>query len=227
MTDDDLRAAYAAHLGRPAPADARACPSPEELLALVRREGPEAQRLTVLDHVMGCADCRREFDLLRAVEAARSEAGGRGARAGAQHGQHVARRWAGPVGFALAASLVLAIGVRQYHGRTAADGAADALRGADDGIALVTPAARGALPLGAPARFVWRATPGATRYDFEILAPDGTSVVTATTADTTVTLPDARRLVPGTTYQWWVRAVGDAGGAPRRSALRAFHTTPR
>ncbi|HEY0776919.1 MAG TPA: hypothetical protein VGD56_03035, partial [Gemmatirosa sp.] len=73
MTDDQLREAYAAHLRTRDPgtrADPAACVSPEDLLALVRREGPEPHRLAVLDHVMQCERCRTEFELLRAVEAA-------------------------------------------------------------------------------------------------------------------------------------------------------------
>ena len=84
MSDDRLRELYAiAQAGRSAGAGGEH-PAPEAIAALVRREGPEEARLATLDHVMSCADCRRDFDLLRAVERAGVESGAAGrAAAGA------------------------------------------------------------------------------------------------------------------------------------------------
>ena len=60
-----------------------ACPLPEAVLALVRREGSEDSRLATLDHVMSCPQCRSEFDLLRSIELAGAASGAaRPARAG-------------------------------------------------------------------------------------------------------------------------------------------------
>jgi hypothetical protein len=49
-----------------------ACVSADDVLALVRQEGPETRRLEILDHVMSCRECHREFQLLRALEVAGS-----------------------------------------------------------------------------------------------------------------------------------------------------------
>ncbi len=231
MTDDELRDAYAAHLRRAQPPDARgptsdACASLEDILTLVRGEGPEARRLAVLDHVMSCARCRAEFDMLRSVETAgRQLVEGEGAIVRPLRPARIApalRRWPGGVGLAVAASLVLAVGVRQYRAR----GDTDLERGAGDAVALVAPAP-GDVPAGAPLRFVWHAVPRATRYEVEVLAADGAAVASGTTADTVFALADARRLAPGTTYRWWVSAVGDDGAAARRSALRPLRVARR
>ena len=52
------------------------CPTPEAILALVRREGGEHERLATLEHVMSCAACHREYEWLQAVDEAAVEAGG-------------------------------------------------------------------------------------------------------------------------------------------------------
>src|SRR5688500_6422307 len=79
------------------------CVTPERLLDLVRGNGSEQSRLHTLDHVMACPSCRREFDLLQAVEQAGIAAGARRPKVRWQL-QRIA-----PIG--LAASLLLAFGV--------------------------------------------------------------------------------------------------------------------
>ncbi|HEY0779468.1 MAG TPA: hypothetical protein VGD56_15985, partial [Gemmatirosa sp.] len=125
--------------------------------------------------------------------------------------------------------LLLIVGVRQYRAHEVAAGT-DVERGAPEaaageGVALVAPSS-GAVPAGAAVRFVWRTVPQATRYELEVLAPDGTVAVAAATADTAWLLTNPRPLALGVTYQWWVRVVGDAGAA-RRSPLRALRVVPR
>ena len=75
MSDDRLRDLYAIGQGDRPAGPGGEHPAPEVIAALVRREGPEEGRLATLDHVMSCADCRRDFDLLRAVERAGVESG--------------------------------------------------------------------------------------------------------------------------------------------------------
>ena len=53
------------------------CPSPEAMLALLQREGPESERLATLEHVMSCPACHREYEWLGAVDRAATQAGGR------------------------------------------------------------------------------------------------------------------------------------------------------
>ena len=75
VNDEQLREIYGGLMTTSARRGPSSCPAPEALLALVRREGPEETRLATLDHVMSCADCRSEFDLLRSIELAGAEAG--------------------------------------------------------------------------------------------------------------------------------------------------------
>src|SRR3954464_4734706 len=63
--DERLRLAYGASLAERARKGV-AHPQPEALLALAERSGGDAERLEVLDHVMACDACRRDFDLIRA-----------------------------------------------------------------------------------------------------------------------------------------------------------------
>ena len=103
VNDERLRAAYGTAL-RSGVAGGNTHASPEAIAALVRREGPESERLATLDHVMSCLDCRRDFDLLRAVEQAGRQVGA--ARTSARP------TWLMPA--ALAASLLVAIGLGQW-----------------------------------------------------------------------------------------------------------------
>src|SRR5690242_15022183 len=104
MTEDELRARYHEALRDRANGDRSACPTPEELLAVVERRGSEAGRLATLDHAMSCsAGCAPEFELLRAMHAA--------------GGTARARRVRFPVWSvipAAAAVLIVALGVRQW-----------------------------------------------------------------------------------------------------------------
>ena len=147
--------------GRP-PARAASIPPPEAIAALVRREGPEEARLATLDHVMSCADCRRDFDLLRAVERAGVESGAAGARGGRRAWLHAggARR-VGPA-----------------RGRRRPDGAA--LRRATTrpaatatrAVVLVPARPRGQAGDAAHLRLACR-SPGASRYELELLDAGG------------------------------------------------------
>jgi hypothetical protein len=65
LTDARLRDLYAR--GLHTPDERRGCPDADTMLALVRGEGAEEQRLATIDHVMSCEACSREFELLRAL----------------------------------------------------------------------------------------------------------------------------------------------------------------
>jgi hypothetical protein len=184
------------------------CPEPEAILALVRREGAEDTRLAILDHVMSCADCRSEFDLLRSIETA-----------GAQSGAAVrpGRRWLAPA--ALAASVLLAVVI----GRMAIPGTpeGEVVRSGDrDRVTLVAPPPQATT--GAPLLFAWHPIPGASRYRLEVMTKEGDVVLEAETADTAITVQSAADLPPGE-YQWWVGAT--AAGATPRSDFRPLRLT--
>ena len=211
MSDDRLRALYAiAQTGRP-PGPGGEHPAPEAIAALVRREGPEEGRLATLDHVMSCADCRRDFDLLRAVERAGVESGAAG-RSGR-------RAWLMPA--ALAASFLLAVGLGRTVLRSGGD---DTTRGGDRGAVILVQPGREARA-GDSLTFSWRAVPGASRYEIEVLNAGGGVVASAATTDTTIS-SEATRLLPPGDYRWWVRATTPDARA-LRSAIRPLRLVAR
>ena len=202
MNDERLRELYQKALaGGSVPTDdgRESCVSPEQLLALVRREGAEQTRLTTLDHVMACPSCRHEFDLLRAVE-----------QAGVESGARPRARWQwhnlAPVG--LAASLLLALGVA--IGLNRAGETPDQPRGASGGVTLLAPAAQ--VTADEPITFVWRPVNHASRYIVELLqgSGGGATVLSRETSDTALVLHPGL-FQPGAEYSWWVRAVTPAG----------------
>lgn len=174
MNDAELRRLYGEALSRPAPS--AGCPSPEALVALVLREGPEEARLVTLDHVMGCAHCLPEFELLRSME-----------RSGAAAAPAVQprRRWYIPV--ALAASILLAVAVVRRISPPD-----DVIRGPAGSVVLLAPGA--SVPSGQPLTFTWQPVPRATGYRMEVLGPDGSVVASAETSDTMVALAADREL---------------------------------
>ena len=190
MSDTRLQELYAQALARRSAAATAGCVTPEQLLALVRREGAESDRLAILDHVMGCPACRREFDLLRAVESA-------GRRiTGTPSVRSIGRRF---IPLALAASLLLVVGVGLLMRDRAAG---DTVRGGGGQLTLISPYTD--VPPGGPITFAWRPLPGVNRYQIEVLDQNGKAIFSDTTRDTTVTW-SAARLRPGVTYKWWIR----------------------
>jgi hypothetical protein len=219
--DERLRALYREGAG-----DSAGAPhaTPEALAAAAEHRGAEVDRVRTLDHVMTCAQCRREFDLLWATE-----------RAGQRL---VARRRSLTTWSLLAAAAVVVIavgvtvglpGMRRGTPAAGAAGGVDAAdsteRGAEGGgatggastIEVIAP--RGPVAADAQRVFVWHAVPGDARYDLEVLDDTGRVVFRTATADTTIAWPE---LGVGRTYRWWVRAnTVDAW----RSPLTPF-TTP-
>ena len=229
MKDERLQDLYARVLARSTTATRAAhgrerCVTPEELLGLVRREGPEERRLQVLDHIMACDVCRGEFELLRSIEGAGSaveaaEAAPDIPRIGARGG------WRRLAPLALAASVLLAVGLsiglqRSWFGSTDGSGV---MRGAADEVTALAPA--GEIRPEAPITFAWRPVPGARRYGVEVLDLGGELEYADSTTDTVLVMRETGRLTPGAEYQWWVRASLDAGAqarsTPRRFRLRS------
>lgn len=211
MSDERLRELYAtAQTARPAGAGEHA--SPEAIDALVRREGPEEARLGTLDHVMSCAECRRDFDLLRAVERAGVESGAVAERVGKRRG------WLMPA--ALAASVLLAVGVGRTVLRSGGD---ETTRGSGDAVELMHPGREARA--GDPLTFAWHPVPDASRYELELLDAGGGVAASVATTDTTAT-PAAAQALPAGDYTWWVRATTSDARAIR-SALRPLRLVAR
>jgi hypothetical protein len=203
VTATRLQELYAQALARRSTAGTAECVSPDDLLALVRREGTESRRLEVLDHVMGCNPCRRELDLLRALEAAGAESAG------------VSRPGLGRrlMPWALAASVLLAVGIGVAVRNNSQ--LSDTPRGGANGIVLLAPPIE--VVSGEPITFVWRPVAGAHRYRVEILDDKDATLFAGQTTDTTLRW-SGEQLRPGWTYRWWVRDA--TPGAQLVSPLR-------
>lgn len=217
MTPDDrMREAYSRAVeARTAPRRA-GCASPDAMLALVRREGREADRLATLDHAMACAACREEFELLRSLE----RAGGDDARKAVE-----GIRWKRHLAMALAASVVLAVGVETGR-RVMERDQRDVMRGAGDGVTLIAPAEGAAARAGTDSlTFAWTTVPGAEAYLVEVLSADGSPVVSQRTRDTTYTIGAANGL-PAGEYRWLVQSYAADGTEARSPARRLTLTTP-
>jgi hypothetical protein len=203
MTDEELRRAYQAAVAA-RPPGREECPAPEALSALVAREGSEAERLALLDHVMSCAACRREFELLRSV--------------------HVASRprstWRfQPLALAASIALLVGLGGAALWTRLVPSGT-DTFRGSGAQVELVRPTAGSVV--SPPLILAWQPLSGTRTYTVELLATDGRLVRSWTTADTAITLSDSGSpQLPAGDYAWWVRArLPD--GSERRSAMVRF-----
>jgi hypothetical protein len=208
VSDERLRDLYAAAVKARGATVGGSHPSPEAIADLVKRTGAEDVRLATLDHVMSCAECRRDFDLLRTVE-----------RVAGGPARPVARRsWVLPT--ALAATLLVAVGL----GRTLTSPPDDMTRGGEEAsVVLVTPGDEA--PAGAPVMFTWRSVTGATRYELELLDAGGGVAASAATTDTTAAPAATTGLPPGD-YRWWVRAT-TADARSVRSSLRPLRLTAR
>jgi len=217
LTDERLRALYAPTAER-VPERRAACASPEAILALVRRDGAEGERLRTLDHVMSCGACRKDFELLRAVESAGEATGATvAARPVRRFGGLASSPWTWGI-TAIAASLVLAVGLR--HGGPTGTVLRDAA-GAEAriGISLIAPNARATAPVHS-LTFVWRPSPKTVRYTLEVLDTAGTVAYSASTTDTALVVKDAaKRLKTGVAYRWWVRSLS-ISGEERHSEFR-------
>ncbi len=203
VNDSDLRSDYQRALEHRRGPDRHACPSVEAIEALVEGSGAESQRLATLDHVMSCAACQREFELLRAIGAA-----GRPRRTALQ-----------PRTYALAAAVVLVVGASIFYalGRQSEP----LLRGEPSAIAAPVPLTpRGDVEVAAARRFTWRPIPNATRYLVELVAPGGAVRALGTVTDTVWQLPDSVQLDRGEELEWWVRAEFPDGRQMRSSLTR-------
>lgn len=195
MDDAPLRAAYARAMTARG-ADRAGCPAPEALRDLATSTVVAESDAGAFDHVMSCAACRDEYELLRSIH-----------RAGAQAPAVRARRW---TPLALAATMLLAVGL----------GSAillrrDGMRGIADAVQLVTP---GRVAPGEPLPLAWHPVDGATAYRAELLDEVGAPLFSTTTGDTAVVVP-AGTIAPGTRVVDFLVVATRADGSQRRSAM--------
>jgi hypothetical protein len=203
FSDEELRAAYVPK-ARTKRARGQDCPSPEALLAALRGEGEEAERLRVLDHALQCDACRPELALLHGVSGASGAPAGR-----------LPLSWQRFIPVAAAASIVLValVGLNQFLNREGV------LRGSGSSdVVLVAPASNATISADST-RFLWHSVPGAIRYTLEAAAADGTIIASSETTDTTLVV----KLVPANhgELRWWIKASMD-DGSERRSEPRVL-----
>jgi hypothetical protein len=210
MTDPDLPALLRAATAD-CPAGGRDCPDADTLAALAAGTLDPARRDAVLDRVAGCTTCA---DALRAALDARAFADdlARDALAAASAPRARARR--APAAFALAASLMVAVGA----GVLLRAPTPDARRGAT--VAAIEPADDARLD-AAPRRLAWDcAAPAAATL--EILDATGAVAWRGPTQDCALVLPaEALARLDSGDWMWLVRAPnGTLLAGPWRFRIR-------
>lgn len=207
MTDDAaLRDAYRELVTAREPRDRSACPAPEALLAVVERAGDDASRLATLDHVMSCAACRRDFDLLRtaAMSAEQSVQAGKPALHVVRAAGNPARRF--PLrSLAVAAGLVVAVGVGMLTWRPGTG--QPLLRGDAHTVVLLAPEHH----TDGSTLLRWHRVPGAAAYRVEVFAPSGRTVVADTVSDSTFVVSPAANGGDSEQLRWMVTALHGDG----------------
>ncbi|MEW5918331.1 MAG: hypothetical protein AB1762_18150 [Gemmatimonadota bacterium] len=187
MTDSDLQRDYQRAVELRVSDERMRCPTPEAIEVLVVGSGSEAVRLTTLDHVMACAQCRREFELLRAIRAAGSP-----------------RRAISPRWYALAAVVLLAVALTLVN----VNRNAPTMRGPGvSGDMPVTISPIGEVDVSTARRLIWRAFPNAAQYRVELVDPAGGMRASVSTVDTSWSLPQSVSIQSGETLQWTVEAI--------------------
>ena len=187
MNDEELRREYQRSKGE----SPGAHPEPEQLQQIVDGEGPESERLELLEHVLRCETCGPELDLLRA------------AAAGSHAAEHAmpSTRW---LAIAAAAVLVIGFGALTLRGRHVAAGD-DVLRGSAAAVSIISPATGASV--GVPLQLAWHPVATATTYRVELLSTSGELVRAWVTRDTTLVIPDSSHVGTGASYDVWVRAT--------------------
>jgi len=188
MNDEELRRQYQ-HASKAAPPGPH--PEPEQLEWLVNGEGPEADRLLLLEHVLRCPACGPELNLLRAA--------GAGARAAQR--QAPAARW---LALAAVAILVIGLGALTLRSRHMTSDA-DVMRGRAPAMSLIEPAS--GANLEPPIRLTWHGVSGAASYRVELLSTRGDLIGAWTTRDTSLAISDSTHVRANGSYDVWVRAT--------------------
>lgn len=170
-----------------------------------RLQPPDRERIT--RHLANCADCRLEISEMSYLLA------------------RVRRRrvvFAGGILLATAAALLLVVRPVMVH--PAEDLASPALRETGGNASLIGYGPSGEVAFGS-IRFVWGAAPSATTYRLTVSGADGVPVWSASTLDTSATLPDSVRLQVGRRYFWLADALLD-DGATGSTGPREFQPVP-
>lgn len=256
--DKSLRSAVTSGLaGSIATTSRPGCPSPQDLLGVVEASGSEESRLRVIDHAMTCPACRADFILLINIRLAGNQiAFDEDAIAQSEHRpssipplhnspyRHSPyRRWSVWGGVAAASvALLLAVNIVRDKAESV-DTATDVFRGGASQLRLIAPAQSQLLSWSAGSEegvitFIWHRLESVADYHFEVLTPEGETIVSATTSDTTLSLAvaeimesynsitDATATAKEETaaatdgLRWWVGGRASDGGYERSEMRR-------
>ena len=178
-----------------------------EMAAYLDRRLQPSDRDRIERHLASCEDCRLELTQTYHILAGMRR-----------------RKWGFAGGILLATAATLLFVVRPVMVQVPEEHAAPPLR-ETAGIASLI----GYGPSGEVAtrslRFVWGAAPNVTTYRLTVSGADGLPLWSASTLDTSVTLPDSVGLQVGRRYFWVADALLD-DGATRSTGLREFQPVP-
>ena len=213
MSQDDqelarLRAAFAAPDAAP---DPESCPSPETIWSAVRGELPPQPMREVVEHTALCPACAEDWRLAAELSRQQGEAAVTAPGMPGKVIQGRFGRWRPlAAAAALAAGLLIAVGVYRTGGRTGGLGVQEpAYREARHAGIRSLLAAGQALPRQA-AVLRWSPLAGVTAYDVQVSTEDLRTVATAkgqTAAEYRVPASALAALPPGTRLLWQVDAV--------------------
>jgi len=180
---------------------------PSEVARHVARTSPPAERARVEAHLAVCDRCAED------VVAAWRFAGRRRIRPAL-------------LGVGIAAAAAIA-GLLLLPSSRPPSRAGSVVRGsgADSARALVVVTPRDGETASQPLMLTWRSHRDMATYKVSLAEADGDSVWTLITGDTTVSLPDSVRLVPGQDYLWYVDGL-EADGRALTSGIQQFHLRP-
>lgn len=201
-SNDALRKAYRDAVEKQKPVTRDACPTADELAELAElaeRDAIDEGSLLIarVEHVMSCASCRPEYELLRATNAASRQNNPIETEAPPVAPRRLPYRKVG-----IAAALLIAAGIggnmwEQYQSRV--------VRTTDSSnVVLIFPKSE----TTGGASFAWGRVEGAASYHIEVLDTTGAVVVQETTSDTTFSLvaSDSARVASLNTFDWIVTA---------------------
>lgn len=216
MTDERLRDAYQQHVLATTNNARVGCPTVDEIATAVAAPASDAARLDLLSHVLGCARCHAEFELLRATAVATDASAREETVSTARTGTSVVRwRWIG-----LAAALLVSVGIGRTMWRddpTPVSRANDTASSDTRDVQLIAPRDGWPSPV---AELVWHAMPQTSAYVVDVLDTTGVVLLTAITSDTTLPVSprDRARLDSAGAFDWFVTSRR-LDGNERRSEL--------
>lgn len=188
-------------------------PSSEELGGFLANSLNDADRLSIERHLVVCGECRAEL-----VAVNRAIASAPGATKLRRSTLYVG-------GLAAAAAIAVAFWPRtdfRPESERAERASSEQIRADRVVLDVVSPASGGVLPLEGT-QFVWRRNDGAS-YKITLTDASGRPFWSASTMDTTITLPSTVQLPPGEQYFWYVDALRPDGRSVT-SGVQSFRTS--